>query len=172
MPSAMGIPKAPVESFLFLNDGEETDTMVDENIIESVTLQTKSRSQGQCIPKMWVLLDSQSTADVYSNPDLLTNIREVKGSLTIYTQTGKGTTKLMGTVPGYGRVWYVPKGIANILSLVKVGRTHNCKITFDSNDGNRFEVTKKNGSKRIFQQSENILYYYDMAATTNMENSD
>ena len=71
---------------------------------------------GERIPKRWVLLDSQSTADTYSNPDLLvTDIHEMKGTLTIHTQAGKAMTKLRGTVPGHGEVSYCPEGIANIL---------------------------------------------------------
>ena len=31
------------------------------------------------IPKTWILLDSQSTVDVFSNPRLLTNVRDTKG---------------------------------------------------------------------------------------------
>jgi len=40
------------------------------------------------IPKMWILLDSQSTVDVFSNPRLLTNIRNSKTTLTLHCNTG------------------------------------------------------------------------------------
>jgi hypothetical protein len=69
-------------------------------------------------------------------------------------------TKLCGTIPGYGKVWYCPDGITNILSLAHVAKTQIVK--FDSTDGNLFEVTKDEGSIRIFKQSEHGLYYYDM----------
>jgi hypothetical protein len=120
----------------------------------------KDGINGGRIPKHWVLLDSQSTTDAYSNPTLLKDIHEVKGSLTIHTQTGKAVTRLKGTVPGYGLVWFCPDGIANILSLANVAKTMNVK--FDSSNGNQFEVTKADGKKRIFTQSEHGLYYYDM----------
>ena len=126
----------------------------------SVSFNIKDGINGGRIPKYWVLLDSQSTTDAYSNPDLLTDIHEVRGSLTIHTQTGKAVTKLRGTVPGYGEVWFCPDGIANILSLANVAKT--MEVTFDSNNGNQFEVTKANGKKRIFKQSEHGLYFYDM----------
>ena len=76
----------------------------DDQDHRSVSFHIKDGIIGGCIPKNWVLIDSQSTTDVYSNPDLLRNIHEVKGSLTIYTQTGKAVTKLIGNVPGYGLV--------------------------------------------------------------------
>jgi hypothetical protein len=126
----------------------------------SVSFHLKDGINGGRIPKYWVLIDSQSTTDAYSNPDLLTDIHEVRGSLTIHTQTGKAVTKLRGTVPGYGEVWYCPGGIANILSLANVAKTMN--VTFDSSNGNQFEVTKADGKKRIFKQSEHGLYYFDM----------
>jgi hypothetical protein len=125
-----------------------------------VSFQLQDGINGGRIPKYWILLDSQSTTDAYSNPDLLTDIHEVRGSLTIHTQTGKAVTKLRGTVPGYGEVWFCPGGIANILSLANVAKT--MEVTFDSSNGNQFEVTKADGKKRIFTQSDQGLYYYDM----------
>jgi hypothetical protein len=127
-------------------------------------LHVKDGINGGRIPKSWILLDSQSTTDVYSNPHLLTNIRKVPGSLTIYTQAGKAMTTLKGTVPGYGDVWYYAKGIANILSLANVAKTR--QVTYNSSNGNQFEVLRDDGSKRIFRKSENGLYYFDMRKET------
>jgi hypothetical protein len=134
--------------------------LCDDQKHRSVSFQLKDGINGGRIPKYWVLIDSQSTTDAYSNPDLLTDIHEVRGSLTIHTQTGKAVTKLKGTVPGYGEVWFCPDGIANILSLANVAKTMS--VTFDSSNGNQFIVTKADGKKRIFKQSEHGLYYYDM----------
>ena len=136
---------------LFLNDDEEH---------RSVSFHLKDGINGGRIPKDWILLDSQSTTDAFSNPDLLKDIHEVSGSLTIHTQAGKAVTKLRGTVPGYGEVWFCPDGIANILSLARVARTR--LVTFNSTNGNQFSVTRDDGSKRLFKQSEHGLYYYDM----------
>jgi hypothetical protein len=129
----------------------------------SVSFQLKDGINGGRIPKDWILLDSQSTTDAFSNPKLLKDIHEVRGSLTIYTQAGKAMTKLRGTVPGYGEVWFCPDGIANILSLARVAKTR--LVTFDSTNGNEFAVTKDDGTKRIFRQSEHGLYYYDMKSS-------
>ena len=118
---------------------------------------------GGRIPRDWVLLDNQSTTDSFSNPKLLRDIHEVGGSLTIHTQVGKATTKLRGTVPGYGEVWYCPDGIANILSLANVAKSR--KVTVDSSNGNHFIVAKEDGQSRKFSQSEHGLYYYDMKGT-------
>jgi hypothetical protein len=111
----------------------------------------------------WVLIDSQSATDACSNPELLTDIHEVRGSLSVHTQTGKAVTKLRGTVPGHGEVvWFCPDGIANISSLARVAKT--MEVTFNSANGNQFEVTKADGKKRIFKQLEHGLYHWDMRA--------
>jgi hypothetical protein len=120
----------------------------------------KDGINGGRIPKSWVLLDSQSTTDAFSNPKLLKDIHEVRGSLTIHTQAGKAVTKLRGMLPGYGEVWFCPNGIANILSLANVQK--NRTVVYNSKEGNQFEVIKSDGEKRIFKQSKHGLYYYDM----------
>ena len=127
-----------------------------------MSFQLKDGINGGRIPKDWVLLDSQSTTDAYSNPNLLQDIHEVRGSLTIHTQAGKAVTKLRGTVPGCGKAWFCPDGIANILSLARVAKSR--LVTFDSTNGNHFAATKADGKKRIFRQSEHGLYYYDMSS--------
>jgi hypothetical protein len=36
------------------------------------------------------------------------------------------------------------------------------EVKFDGSNGNQFEVTKTDGKKRIFKQSEHGLCHYDM----------
>jgi hypothetical protein len=156
-----------VQQLLDGSDDENEDYyadlfLCDDQDHRSVSFQLKDGINGGRIPKHWVILDTGSTTCAYSNPDLLEDIHEVKGSLTIHTQTGKAVTKLKGTVPGYGLVWFCPGGIANILSLANVAKT--MEVKFDSSNGNQFEVTKTDGKKRIFKQSEHGLYYFDMRA--------
>ena len=69
------------------------------------------------IPKSWILLDSQSTVDVFSNKKLITNIRDSKHVLTLHCNAGKISVNQKGDLRGYGTVWYYPDSIANILSL-------------------------------------------------------
>jgi hypothetical protein len=99
-------------------------------------------------------------SSIASQPLMLSQTHEVHPSLTIHAQAGKAVTKLRGTVPGYGKVWYCPNCIANILSLAHVAKTR--LVTFNSTKGNQFKVTKDNGSTQIFKQSEHGLFYYDM----------
>jgi hypothetical protein len=122
----------------------------------------KDGINGGRIPKDWILLDSQSTTDAFSNPALLKNIHTVQGSLTIHTQAGKTVTKMRGTLPGYGEVWFCENGIANILSLANVAKIR--PVSYNSDRGNQFEVIKRNGDKTIFKQSEHGLYYFQMGS--------
>jgi len=76
----------------------------------------------------------------------------------IHCKAGITTTTLMGDLPGYGKVWFLPQGIANNLSLARVKEKY--RVTIDSENGNKFVVHKKFGSKRYFQQSKKCLYYF------------
>ena len=110
------------------------------------------------VPNHWILLDNQSTVDVFQNAKLLRNIRKAESFMDIHCNAGVASTNLVGELPGYGTVWYHPKGIANILSLARV-RERGYTITFDSHNGNCFRVIKPDGSMRVFRQSGRGLYY-------------
>ena len=100
IPGVIGnIPKAP-ESVLCEH----------ENHIASVNTNAGHSN----IPESWILLDNQSTVDVFTNQRLLKNIRESKEPVNILSTAGTTKTNLIGDLPGYGTVWYLPGGIANI----------------------------------------------------------
>jgi hypothetical protein len=107
--------------------------LIEEQEHRSASFHTKDGINGGRTPKEWILLDSQSKTDVFSNPALQKNIHEVQGRLTIHTQYGKALPTLKGTVPGHGEVWYCPDVITNILSLAHVAKT--CLEKFDSTNG-------------------------------------
>jgi hypothetical protein len=101
------------------------------------------------VPKTWVLLDNQSTVDVFHNAALLKNIRSSTQYMDIHCNAGVTSTNLVGDFPGYGTVWYHPQGIANILSMSRV-KAQGYHITYDSNKGNEFCVHKPDGTIRNF----------------------
>ena len=125
--------------------------------------QVEKNAREFIIPKSWVLLDNQSTVDVFHNRDLLRNIRRVGSRMYIHCNAGTQWTDQQGDLPGYGPVWYCPSAIANILSLHNV--SNRCRVEFDSKNGDSFVVTNdENGHVNVFRASEQGLYYYDINA--------
>ena len=114
---------------------------------------------GGRLPMEWVLLDNQSTIDVFVNRHLLRNIRRIGQYMYIHCTAGVTRTNLVGELPGYGTVWFHPDGIANILSLSRVKTKY--RITFDSDENNEFIVHKPDGSTRNFNESSHGLCYHD-----------
>ena len=117
---------------------------------------------GKKIPDNWILLDSQSTVDIFCNPRLVENIRRVKDRMKIQCNAGTQVTNLVGDLPGYGPVWFNSRAIANVLSLKLV--KENYHIQYDSDEKDGFMVTKPNSERFNFIQSPSGLHYLD---TTN-----
>ena len=69
------------------------------------------------IPKTWILLDSQSTIDIFCTLQLLKNICRTAEGMRVHCNAGSCLTNLIVDLPGYGTMWYDPKAIDNILSL-------------------------------------------------------
>jgi Zinc knuckle len=144
-----------------INDGE-FDSEPDVNftfVNHGVTCQMGEDGR---LPKTWILLDNQSTVDVFYNDELLTNIRTGNESMDIHCNAGIATTNQIGELSGYGTVWYHPDGIANILSLSRV-KEQGYRVTYDSDGGNHFKVIKSDGTARTFSESKKGLYYLDTA---------
>eukprot|EP00804_Cyclotella_cryptica_P022012 CCRYP_000938-RA/>CCRYP_000938-RA protein AED:0.35 eAED:-0.94 QI:0/0/0/0.5/1/1/2/0/366 len=112
------------------------------------------------IPDTWILLDSQSTIDVFSNGKLLERIEQAERTMHIRCNAGVKSTNLRGHLSGYGWVWYFPQGIANILSLSRV--KEKFRVTYDSTTNNCFHVHKPETILK-FREAARRLYYFDTA---------
>jgi len=58
------------------------------------------------IPKCWLLLESQSTVDVFMNNKLHKNICDAKNPLSYQCNVGEVSVTKIGDLTGYGTVWY------------------------------------------------------------------
>ena len=79
----------------------------------------------------WVLLDTQSSCDIFNNGNLLEDIKVEEGQGLRLHSNGDGLieTNKKGTVKGYGKVWYHPKSLANIMSFSNVRKKFKINIS-------------------------------------------
>ena len=118
-----------------------------------------SQSKGE-ISNTWVLLDSQSTVDLFTDPKLLVNIRTVPSNLKIHCNASNVTPNIMGDLPGYGPVWVYEDGIATILSLFLVAKRF--RVQYDSQVSEHIQVWKNDGTCCEFTSGPRDLYYCDI----------
>ena len=90
-----------------------------------------------------VLLDSQSTVDLFSNPSLVNHIRPATTPINVHCNKGTLHTSEMADF-GNTPVYFDARGIANILSLHRLGQKF--RVTYDSTDrGGVFQVHTDGG---------------------------
>jgi hypothetical protein len=116
---------------------------------------------GGFVDPYWILLDTQSTVNLFNNRHLLSNIRMSSGPpLRCYCNGGYQDSTLVGTLDGYGDVWFNPNSLANILSMAHVSQ--HFRVTFDTAIEQAIFVWRTDGSKIKFIRSPKGLYFHDV----------
>jgi hypothetical protein len=86
----------------------------------------------------FLLLNSQSTVNLFSNPQLVENVRQAATPINVHCNKGSMPTTTVADF-GSNEVYLNPDKIANVLSCFHLGQKHH--ITYDSKDrGGIFKV--------------------------------
>lgn len=74
------------------------------------------------IDPMCILLNSQASYNHICNPDLVCNIMKEPNneSITLHCNIGVVMIETIAALPGFGIIWFIACGIANILSLLAI----------------------------------------------------
>ena len=118
-------------------------------------------NQGR-LPDTWILLDNQSTVNVFWNTMFLVNVRTTTRQLNLQTNAGAATINEIGELPGFGTVWVHRTGIANILSLDGVADTPGFHIDYTTQTGNRdfVDETAHGETKRFIGNGRGLHFLY------------
>ena len=158
-PDAKPPPRLPAQIHA-MADIDDASVDSDESSVIILT-QHDNGSEKVPINTNYLLLDSQSTVDLFTNPAHVTNIKPAAAPIKVHCNKGTMVTNEVGQF-GNTEVYLNRHGIANVLSLHRLGRKYN--ITYDSNDrGGVFIVTTPRGVVE-FHPSPNGLHYVDLKA--------
>ena len=148
---------------------EQSDGLDNElDQVQFGIMATTNLSLKSTVPKTWILLDNTSTCGCFSNPLLVCNIQPANHMLCILCATGTAYTNYIADFPGYGTIWFLHDGFANILSLQQMKQCY--RVTYDSGgiSPDCFVVHKSDTMKCYFCESKEGLFYLDSQVDLNM----
>ena len=86
--------------------------------------------------KKVIILDNQSSTSLFSSTELVKNIRKVKNMLRVYTNAGNMGTLVIAEVLAFGKVWFDPRAIVNIIAWVQVRDHPDYRVDYNYDQGN------------------------------------
>jgi hypothetical protein len=108
--------------------------------------------------KNCIILDNESTLSLFSNPDLVQDIRTSSKTLSLATNAGVKQSNREAIVLDFGKVYYDEDAIANIFGFSDLKKKH--RITYDSNKDDAFIVHM---DKEIIKCECSPLYQYSVS---------
>jgi hypothetical protein len=131
--------KPPAQVHTMSADTDDASVASDASSVIILT-QKVGRSS---IPPNYLLIDSQSTTNLFSNPDHINNVHPAAHPINVHCNKGVMTTSTVADF-GSNEVYLNKDRIANVLSLFLLSKKH-C-ITYDSHDcGGVFKVHASGG---------------------------
>ena len=108
-----------------------------------------------------ILLDNESTMDLFCNKSIVNKITKSKSRLKVQSNGGSMYVTNKASIPGYkNKVWFSKNAITNIISLKHLIQQY--WVTYDSNDETFVVHRDKDGLTNMeFQMHESGLHYYD-----------
>ena len=120
------------------DDDEEEQSHFQFAFTQSYTMgdklsQVHSTLVGKLDMRSVILLDNESTMDLFCDKKFVTDVAEADGNITVSGNGGTLVVKRKATLKGYhSRVWFEKWAITNILSLANVDKQY--RVTYDSGD--------------------------------------
>ena len=153
-PQLSGEQQAQLHMSLESQEDEQTGEQTEE---QGHQLLHVSMAQGGELPEDRAYLDGCSTVTAFKN-DKLSKIREVAGGIKINCSAGTVVTNMKGKFRRLS-AWYLPDGIANILSMHELEKMY--RITYDSWEG--FYVVHIPRGEVHFHKDKHGLPFIDLA---------
>jgi hypothetical protein len=111
--------------------------------------------------KLVILLDSQSTMDLFCNAALVRKISKSRSNMNLNSNGGTMVVTRKATMKGYNKtVWFSTQAITNIIALRNL--IYQYRVTYDS-DNFMFVVQRESESNpnMEFKMHKSGLHYYD-----------
>jgi hypothetical protein len=115
-----------------------------------------------------ILLDSQSTMDLFCNAALVSKISKSRSNMRLKSNGGTMVVTRKATMQGYNKtVWFSTRAITNIIALQNL--IYQYRVTYDSDDL-MFVVHQESESKpnMEFKMHKSGIHYYDPRKEHNM----
>ena len=114
------------------------------------------------MPDTWLLIDSCSTVDIISSPNLLHGIHKVPNPIWVRCNVGVTILDQMGYLGDYPRpVWYNPDGGANIMSMFNISQQYH--LSMNTRRANAILMHHHNGDVTVFTPSAHGLYKHALS---------